>query len=238
MISGKPIQGLDGRSEVRLSTPGGEVMHSVDVTDAMRRSVLVEGQPLFQKAEEDRGRDGVSYRVEGDEKLLFSEVPAVQENIENGKTTYLIQVTDEHDNTLFIEMSRDGSYWNVNSAGVFRKGYSNKKETVAKTEPQQPTNAVSTGSSLSASEVSGITPAEPNGKPTVSNDKGSENSETAQGKSEKSGEGGDVISGKPIQGLDGRSEEEVLAIVRGHIEEVLSDEGVDGVTQESVRLKN
>ncbi len=55
VISAKPIQGLDGRSEVRLSTPGGEVMHSVDVTDAMRRSVLVEGQPLFQKAEDWRG---------------------------------------------------------------------------------------------------------------------------------------------------------------------------------------
>lgn len=52
---------------------------------------------------------------------------------DNGNTTYLIQVQDEHDNTLFIEMSRDGSYWNVNSAGIFRKGYSNKKETVAKT---------------------------------------------------------------------------------------------------------
>lgn len=85
-----------------------------------------------------------------------------------GNTTYLIQVQDEHDNTLFIELSRDGSYWNVNSAGIFRKGYSNKKETVAKTEPQQPNNAVSTGSSLSADEVSGITSTEPNGEPTVS----------------------------------------------------------------------
>lgn len=44
-----------------------------------------------------------------------------------GSTTCLIQVTDKHDNTLFIEMFRDGSYWNVNSGGVFRKGYSNKK---------------------------------------------------------------------------------------------------------------
>ncbi len=101
---------------------------------------------------------------------------------ENGNTTYLIQVTDEHDNTLFIEMSRDGSYWNVNSAGVFRRGYSNKKETVAKTEPQQPNNAVSTGSSLSADEESGITSAEPNGEPTVSESKDSENSGTMQGK--------------------------------------------------------
>lgn len=88
-----------------------------------------------------------------------------------GTTTYLIQVTDEHDNTLFIELSRDGSYWNVNSGGIFRKGYSNKKETVVKTEPQQPNNAVSTGSSLSENDESGISIAEPNGEPTVSADK-------------------------------------------------------------------
>ena len=37
--------------EVELSTPGNEVMHSVDVTAAMRRSVLSEGQPLFQREE-------------------------------------------------------------------------------------------------------------------------------------------------------------------------------------------
>lgn len=96
-----------------------------------------------------------------------------------GSTTYLIQVTDKHDNTLFIEMSRDGSYWNVNSGGVFRKGYSNKKETVTKTEPQQPNNAVSTGSSRPADGEGGIASTEPNGKPTVSSaSKGTENFET------------------------------------------------------------
>lgn len=89
----------------------------------------------------------------------------------NGNTTYLIQVTDSHDNTLFIELSRDGSYWNVNSGGVFRKGYSNKKETVAKTEPQQPNNAVSSDSSLSIDEQSGTSSIEPNGESTVSNRK-------------------------------------------------------------------
>ena len=89
----------------------------------------------------------------------------------NGNTTYLIQVTDSHDNTLFIELSRDGSYWNVNSGGVFRKGYSNKKETVAKTEPQQPNNAVSSDSSLSTDEQSGTSSIEPNGESTVSNRK-------------------------------------------------------------------
>lgn len=107
-----------------------------------------------------------------------------EENIRVGKRregtnspTYLLQVTDKHDNTLFVELSKDGSYWNVNSAGIFRKGYSNKKETVAKTEPQQPNNAVSDGSSLSKDEQGGMSSNEPNGKPTVSvssADKGNE----------------------------------------------------------------
>ena len=99
---------------------------------------------------------------------------------DNGSPTFLIQVTDKHDNTLFIELSKDGSYWNVNSGGIFRKGYANKKETVVETEPQQPNNAVSTGSSLSENEREGITSSEPNGKPTVSARKGSESAGNKQ----------------------------------------------------------
>ena len=103
----------------------------------------------------------------------------------NGSPTFLIQITDTHDNTLFIELSKDSSYWNVNSAGIFRKGYSNKKETVVKTEPQQPNNAVSTGSSLSENEEGGITSSEPNGEPTVSEDKDSKQSNKKQETSEE-----------------------------------------------------
>ena len=40
---------------------------------------------------------------------------------DDGSDTFLIQVTDTHDNTLFIELSKDGSYWNVNSGRIFRK---------------------------------------------------------------------------------------------------------------------
>lgn len=45
--------------------------------------------------------------------------------------TYLLEVSDEHNNTLFIQLSRDGSYWNVNSAGIFRKKYSRRMRKVA-----------------------------------------------------------------------------------------------------------
>ena len=61
----------------------------------------------------------------------------------------------------------------------FARGIQIKKETVTKTEPQQPNNAVSTGSSLPADGEGGIVSTEPNGKPTVSSaSKGTENSET------------------------------------------------------------
>ena len=59
------------------------------------------------------------------------------------------------------------------------------KETSAKTELQQPNNAVSSGFSLSADYENGITSAEPNSKPTVSANKGSDNSVSEQEKSEK-----------------------------------------------------
>ena len=64
--------------------------------------------------------------------------------------------------------------------GQESNGISTEKETVAKTEPQQPNNAVSTGSSLSADGVSGISGAEPNGEPTVSDGKGNESSGNEQ----------------------------------------------------------
>ena len=135
-------------------------------------------------------------------------------NIRNGNPTYLIQLKDKHNNTLIVELSSDGNYWNINTAGIFKESYGKNRreiynrhttvqqsaetvgasqeaeqsgtttsssmnaptsnivsETPVKTEPQQPNNAVSTGSSLSENEVGGITSSEPNGKPTVSESK-------------------------------------------------------------------
>jgi hypothetical protein len=40
------------------------------------------------------------------------------------KQTYLLEVSDELNNTLYIQLSNDGTYWNINSAGIFRKRYS------------------------------------------------------------------------------------------------------------------
>ena len=50
-------------------------------------------------------------------------------NIRNGNPTYLIQLKDKHNNTLIVELSSDGNYWNINTAGIFKESYGkNRKE--------------------------------------------------------------------------------------------------------------
>ena len=44
--------------------------------------------------------------------------------------TYLLQLIDEHHNTIYVELSQDGTYWRINSAGVFNDTYGNNKETI------------------------------------------------------------------------------------------------------------
>ena len=147
----------------------------------------------------------------------------------NGNITYLLQVTDSHDNTLFIEMSRDGSYWNVNSAGVFRKKYSNKKETVVKTEPQQPNNAISAGSSLSENEESGITSSEPNGEPPVSNSKYSKESSNVQEPSVH--RAGEEAGSRDIIDMTEEELAEIRAKEREKIDRIFGKEYLDNVAE-------
>ena len=81
------------------------------------------------------------------ESVAKNYTTALKGNPRNGKETYLLEYTDGHNNTLFIELSNDGTYWNVNSAGIFREGYSEKKEIV------EPVPAVGSGISNDAAEV-------------------------------------------------------------------------------------
>lgn len=59
----------------------------------------------------------------------------IREGVQIGTTqTYLLVKKDGHANTLYIELSRDGKYWNVNSAGIFKEKYVNRKNEI-KPEP-------------------------------------------------------------------------------------------------------
>ena len=49
----------------------------------------------------------------------------------NNKTYMLLELHDEkHKRTLYVELSHDGSYWNVNSGGIFRNRYTDKNDIV------------------------------------------------------------------------------------------------------------
>lgn len=62
----------------------------------------------------------------------------------NGHQTYMLQLTDKHNNTLMVELSGDGTYWNINTAGIFKTSYGkNRKEVYNRhTTAKQPTETV------------------------------------------------------------------------------------------------
>ena len=63
---------------------------------------------------------------------------------------FLVQAQDGHNNTLFLQLSRDGEYWNVNSAGVFKKSYGNSKKNIwSASEVQSGNSAVAIDGSQS-----------------------------------------------------------------------------------------
>lgn len=90
-----------------------------------------------------------------------------------GNQTYLLEVKDNRNNTLFIQLSRDGKYWNVNSAGIFRERYSRRKPVVSSVPAVgDSSNAeaigVNHGQNMGATATSGNSPETYDGKVTNS----------------------------------------------------------------------
>uniref|UniRef100_UPI00261B91FF PBECR2 nuclease fold domain-containing protein n=1 Tax=uncultured Rikenella sp. TaxID=368003 RepID=UPI00261B91FF len=73
------------------------------------------------------GYDSVEQFVE----LVGKQYTDIREGAKIGENqTYLLELPDNHNNTLFVQLSKDGAYWNVNSAGIFKKRYSRRKPEV------------------------------------------------------------------------------------------------------------
>ena len=96
----------------------------------------------------------------------------IREGVQIGTTqTYLIVKKYGHANTLYIELSRDGKYWNVNSAGIFKERYVNRKNEI-KPEPtvgsstSTDTTGVNHGQTEGATVTSGNSPMISTGKDT------------------------------------------------------------------------
>lgn len=67
-------------------------------------------------------------------------------NLRDGRRTYRLQLTDKHNNTLMVELSGDGTYWNINTAGIFKTSYGKKNKEVYNrhTTVKQPVEAAET----------------------------------------------------------------------------------------------
>ena len=122
--------------------------------------------------------------VEDFVESVAKEYTEIREGVQIGTTqTYLIVKKDGHANTLYIELSRDGKYWNVNSAGIFKEKYVNRKNEI-KPEPtvgsstSTDTTGVNHGHNEGATVTSGNSPMISDGKGTTKSADSQENNET------------------------------------------------------------
>lgn len=106
-------------------------------------------------------------------------------SLRDGRQTYRLQLTDKHNNTLMVELSDDGAYWNINTAGIFKTSYGKKNEEVYNrhTTVKQSVETVETSQDTEQSDTQ-VSPSM--NVPTTSTGKVSESPETKQEKAENS----------------------------------------------------
>lgn len=101
--------------------------------------------------------------------------------------TYLLELVDEHNNTLFIQLSKNGEYWTINSAGIFRKKYSrNKRKVYNRPALSSDTNTDTSG--VDSGHIDGVTTPAGNSPQTSSTAEDTAPESNEQENSVKSGE--------------------------------------------------
>ena len=81
------------------------------------QQILEAGYPSVEKFVEDVCRNYKEIRI--------------GRNRKSNQTYMLLELHDEkHKRTLYVELSHDGTYWNVNSGGIFRNKYTDKNDIV------------------------------------------------------------------------------------------------------------
>lgn len=95
----------------------------------------------------------------------------------DGIQTYMLQLTDKHNNTLMVELSGDGTYWNINTAGIFKTSYgANRKEIYNRHTTDK--QSAETAEASQATELSGTQLTSSMNAPTSSEGKVTNNIET------------------------------------------------------------
>ena len=116
-------------------------------------------------------------------------------NRKSNQTYMLLELHDEkHKRTLYVELSHDGTYWNVNSGGIFRNKYTDKNDIVWP-EPTVGSNANTDTAEVADSPTGEVTKGETvdrggnSSQPISSGSKDTNNTDTKQENEEKSAGG-------------------------------------------------
>lgn len=110
----------------------------------------------------------------------------IREGAKIGNTqTYLLEMTDDHNNTLFVQLSKDGTYWNVNSAGIFNNVKYSRRKPKVYSVPALGEDINTDTSEVDSGHSEGVTAPAGNSSKTSAS-KVSESPETKQEKAEKS----------------------------------------------------
>ena len=108
-------------------------------------------------------------------------------NMRDGRPTYRLMLTDKHNNTLMVELSGDGTYWNINTAGIFKTSYGRKNREVYTRHTTNKQSVETTGTSQDAEHSDTQAPSRMN-VPTTSDSKDTKSKTEGQEKSEESKE--------------------------------------------------
>gem|GEM_PF-1460065 len=103
-----------------------------------------------------------------------------------GEQTYMLQLTDRHNNTLMVELSGDGTYYNINTAGIFKTSYGRNRREVYNRHTTANQSTESGEASQGEAQSGTTSPSRMNATtPSSSEDKGSKSSSKSNEKTEK-----------------------------------------------------
>ena len=108
-------------------------------------------------------------------------------NMRDGRPTYRLMLTDKHNNTLMVELSGDGTFWNINTAGIFKTSYGRKNREVYNRHTTVKQSAETTETSQDAEQSDTQAPSRMN-VPTTSESEDTKSKAEGQEKSEESKE--------------------------------------------------
>lgn len=137
-----------------------------------------------------------------------------------GRAMFVVVENDNTDKAAIIKLmpSDDGDYYNVETAGYYRKSkWKNDEDVIAELSEPAQSDAASDASKPQAPDINGGEPINAEAQTSSSASKGTNNSSNGQEKAVKSS----------IQGLEDYSEDEIKGFVREFFDAVREENGVD-----------